>query len=89
MKKLKPATTNLKFNQEENPMSFIPKFGENQNIVLFYQPDTEEKKRNRRPDYTGFIRVNGEVHEVSLWGHYSKKGNRVLSGKFKEEPQKD
>jgi hypothetical protein len=60
---------------------FVPRFGEGQNIVLFRSK--EATKENKRPHYSGYISINGEIHEVALWGHKSPKGTVLLSGAYK------
>ncbi|HCT53322.1 MAG TPA: hypothetical protein DF712_12790 [Balneola sp.] len=44
---------------------------------------------DKKPDYTGNGMVNGEKKDFSLWINQDDKGNRYLSGTFKEPYKKD
>ena len=47
-----------------------------------------KKDGDKKPDYTGNGMVNGEKKDFSLWINETDKGDRYLSGQFKEEYKK-
>jgi|TARA_Y100000114_G_C11705436_1_gene300685 hypothetical protein len=47
-----------------------------------------KKDGDKKPDYTGNGMVNGEKKDFSLWINQDDKGDRYLSGQFKEEYKK-
>jgi hypothetical protein len=47
-----------------------------------------KKAGDKKPDYTGNGMVNGEKKDFSLWINETDKGDRYLSGQFKEEYKK-
>ena len=47
-----------------------------------------KKDGHKKPDYTGNGMVNGEKKDFSLWINETDKGDRYLSGQFKEEYKK-
>lgn len=44
---------------------------------------------DKKPDYTGKAKVNGVEMDASLWINTNKKGDRYLSGKFREKKKTD
>jgi hypothetical protein len=59
---------------------------ENQ-ITIF--KNSKKEAGTKQPDYTGKLKINGELKDVSLWIMESEKGTKWFNGSIKEEYKKD
>ena len=65
----------------------MAEYKQKENSVTLWK-NKYKKDGDKKPDYTGNGMVNGEKKDFSLWINETDKGDRYLSGQFKEEYKK-
>ena len=65
----------------------MAEYKQKENSVTLWK-NKYKKDGDKKPDYTGNGLVNGEKKDFSLWINETDKGDRYLSGQFKEEYKK-
>ena len=51
--------------------------------------ENENKKNENSPDYTGTIKINGELYSLALWNKVAKTGTQYQSVKVSVKEQKN